>query len=240
VSAALLVAREASSELLLRGFLLTALSGWLADRLYEADAGGLEGLVALPGGLVGSVPDVALWSASLLATALFAPAAFLTAEETAEGVGGAMLLRTAAGRAMAAAAAAAGGSKGRGAGSTSSSSSSGSTQQQAGSSEGLASQPLSASAAIEAGEEAEEPLDPEILEYRVVKVTEVCVGSAATQLAYRITLARSLWRLVLGNAVYVVTRQNLAASFVGNVLLSLLQYVCARGVPDVQQPVRSK
>jgi hypothetical protein len=44
-----------------------------------------------------------------------------------------------------------------------------------------------------------------------------------------------LWRLVLGNAVYVVTRQNLAASFVGNVLLSLLQYVSARGVRGGQQ-----
>jgi hypothetical protein len=164
VSAVLLVAREASSELLLRGFLLTALSGWLVDRLYEADAGGLEGLVTLPGGFVGTVPDVALWCASLLATALFVPAAFLTAEETAGGVGGAMVLRTEAGSAMAAAAAA-GGSKGQGAGSSSRSSL---TQQQAGSS--TEGPPAAAEAeAAEAGDGAadasvEEDLDPEILE----------------------------------------------------------------------------
>lgn len=200
-----MVAREGSKELLQRGFFLTALAGWLTDRLYEADAGGLEGLVALPGGVQATVPEVGLWTASLAATALFAPAAFLAAEEAAAGVSGAMLLRTEAGSAMAAAAAAAAGKK------SSSSSSTNRAAPQKGSED-----------------EVEDPLDPEVLQYRAFKVTEAMLSSAPTQLAYRLTLAKSLGRLCLDNAVFVVTQQNLAASFTGNLLVNALLLVYAR------------
>lgn len=205
-----MVAREGSKELLQRGFFLTALAGWLTDRLYEADAGGLEGLVSLPGGLQATVPEVGLWTASLAATALFAPAAFLAAEEAAAGVSGAMLLRTEAGSAVAAAAAAA--------------------------AAGTKSSTNRAAPQKGSEDEAEDPLDPEVLEYRAFRVTEACLSSAPTQLAYRLTLAKSLGRLCLANAVFVVTQQNLAASFTGNLLVNALLLVYSRtGAAEVQE-----
>jgi hypothetical protein len=203
-----MVAREGSKELLQRGFFLAALAGWLTDRLYEADAGGLEGLVALPGGVQATVPEVGLWAASLAATALFAPAAFLAAEEAAAGVSGAMLLRTEAGSAVAAAAAAAAAAAGKKSSSTS----------RAAPGKGSEGE----------DEEEEEPLDPEVLEYRVVRATEALLTSAPTQLSYRLTLAKSLGRLCLANAVFVVTQQNLAASFTGNLLVNALLLVYSR------------
>lgn len=223
-----MVAREGSKELLQRGFFLTALAGWLSDRLYEADIGGLEGLVTLPGGVQATVPELGLLSASLAATALFAPSAFLAAEEAAAGVSGAMLLQTEAGSAVAAAAAAAAAAKvksrgGRAASSSTTSSSSSSIKVQQGSI-------AAAGGADQAGKEQEEkePLDPEVLEYRMVKVTEACLTSAPTQLAYRITLAKALGRLVLANVVFVVTQRNLAASFCGNLLVNVLLLIYSR------------
>jgi hypothetical protein len=221
-----MVAREGSKELLQRGFFLTALAGWLSDRLYEADAGGLEGLVTLPGGVQATVPELGLWLAALVATVLFAPAAFLAAEEAAAGVTGAMLLRTEAGSAVAAAAATAAGKRSSSTGAISSSTAA------ASSSVAAAAAAASKGLAGEQEDEDEEPLDPEVLEYRLVKVTEACLTSAVTHLAYRITLAKALGRLVLANVVFVATQQNLAASFSGSLLVNVLLLVYSRAFQD--------
>lgn len=244
VSAGLLVAREGSRELLQRGFFLTALAGWLSDRLYEADIGGVEGLVALPGGVLAPVPEVGLLAASLAATVLFSPAAFLAAEEAAAGVGAAMLLNTEAGAAVANSRK--GGKSSKGSSSTVSAGAGG------GESGSQASAPAApAAAAAPTGvvgskkeeekeqqqeEEEQEELDPEVLDYRLVKVSQVLFGSAAPQLAYRITLAKALGRLMLANVVFVATQQNLAASFAGGVVLNALQLVYSRANarPEVQ------
>lgn len=238
MSAGLLAAREGSKELLQRGFVLTALAGWLTDRLYEADVGGLEGLVTLPGvvGVQLTVPETALWVSSLAATALFAPGAFLAAEEAAGGVSGAMLMQTEAGAAVAAAvaagpAAAAGAAAKQkqqcGSSSSSSSSSSGqlSQGQQLEQQEGV----VQAQEADDGDEEEDdEPLAPEVLEYRLVKATEACLTSAPTQLAYRLTLAKALGRLVLTNVVFVLTRQNLAATYASGLLSNVLLLLYGR------------
>lgn len=90
-------------------------------------------------------------------------------------------------------------------------------------------------------DEDEGPLDPDVLQYRAVRVTESCRSSAPTQLAYRLTLAQSLGRLCLANVVFVVTQQNLAASSTGNLLVNALLLVYSRaGAAKVPPPAARK
>jgi len=189
--------------------------------------GGLEGLVTLPGGVQATLPQLGLWAASLAATALFAPTAFLAAEEAAEGVSGAMLLRTEAGGAVAAAAAAKTRPRGTSA-ATSKLAASGST----GTPQSDAPRQAAAGATEPDDDDDDddefEPLDPEVLEYRLVKVTQALWASAPTQLAYRITLAKELGRLMLANVVFVATQQNLAASLTSSLVANALLLLYSR------------
>jgi hypothetical protein len=268
----LLLARETSKELLQRGFVLTALARWITDRCYEA---GLDDSLALsPGGLEPSLQQVGLWAASLVATALFAPAAFVAAEEAAESVSGALLLRTDVGQALAAGSSSSSGSTSSKSdsrqreGSSSSSSSSktpdaasaavtvtAADQQQAALAALLGEakdssqqqQPAAAAAAPAAAEQAAEDsnddeddeLDPLVLEYRLFKVTEECVGSAASRIAYGLTLSKELARIVLANVSFVATGGNLAATWVASLVLNglLLGYAGLASSGQQQQGV---
>jgi hypothetical protein len=89
-SLGLMVGREATKEILQRGFVLAGLAGWLTDRLYEADVGGADGSLVL-GGVPVTLHEVGLLAASVLTTTLFAPAAYIAAEEAAAGVSGVSL-----------------------------------------------------------------------------------------------------------------------------------------------------
>jgi hypothetical protein len=198
-------------------------------------AAATNGLLLLPGGVPVTVHELGLLAASVATTTLFAPAAYIAAEEAAAGVSGALLLNTRAGAAVAgiAAAAVAGGRGGVGHSSHSSSSSS-SSSSAAGTRELLASRRPGGSSAGACGggaaeqasddddEEEDENEDPLVLEYRVVRVTEQCWGSPPAQLAYRLTLAKELGRIMLANLVFVVTQQNLAATLTGGLVANAL------------------
>jgi hypothetical protein len=84
----------------------------------------------------------------------------------------------------------------------------------------------------------DEPLDPRVLEYRLIRVTEAVFGSAPAQLAYRITLAKELGRLMLANLVFVVTQQNLAATLSAGLVANtlLLAYGRVLGGSDGDAP----
>jgi hypothetical protein len=253
----LLVAREASKELLQRGFVLTALAGWITDRCYEA---GLDdSLMLSPGGLELTLTQLGLWAASLVATALFAPAAFLAAEEAAESVSGAMLLRTEVGQAVTAGSSSSSSSRSAHSSSSSSSSScadidlseAGSSSSSSSSESGVIAtaadkqqaalaallgdsivqdsseqqqQQHPAAAAAEQGDSSsdsdDEELDPLVLEYRLFKVTEECVGSATSRIAYGLTFAKELARIMLANVGFVATGGNLAATWAASLVLN--------------------
>jgi hypothetical protein len=263
----LLVARETSKELLQRGFVLTALARWITDRCYEA---GLDDSIALiPGGMELTLPQLGLCAASLVATALFAPAAFVAAEEAAESVSGALLLRTDVGQAVA---------SGTTTTTTSSSSSTSSHQEVNRSISSSSSSSSDAGGAIVTAadqqqaalaallgdaqdsseqrdqrqrEAAADPpddddsnnddddgeLDPLVLEYRLFKVTEECVGSAPSRIAYGLTLSKELARIMLANVSFVVSGGNLAATWVASLVLNglLLGYAGLAAVGQQQQ-----
>jgi hypothetical protein len=172
--------------------------------------------------------------AALAATVLFAPTAFFAAEEAAAAVTGAMLLRTEAGSAVAAAAAAPAANHSSRTGAISSSTAAPSSPVATATAAGSKGLPG------EQEDEDEEPLDPEVLEYRLVKVTEACLTSAPTQLAFRITLAKALGRLMLANVVFVVTQQNLAASFSGSLLVNVLLLAYSRAFQDRELSSKSE
>jgi hypothetical protein len=181
-----------------------------------------------------------------VATALFAPAAFVAAEEAAESVSGALLLRTDVGQAVAA-----GSSSST---STSTSTSKSSSQADAGNSSSSSSAAAAVTASDQqqatlaallgeaqdnssssqqqqqaaAGERQEDhysesdsdddEVDPLVLEYRLFKVTEECVGSAASRIAYGLTLSKELARIMLANVSFVATGGNLAATWAASLV----------------------
>ncbi|KAF6262009.1 hypothetical protein COO60DRAFT_703694 [Scenedesmus sp. NREL 46B-D3] len=264
----LLVARETSKELLLRGFVLTALARWVTDRCYEA---GLDDSLALsPGGLELTLPQLGLCAASLAATALFAPAAFVAAEEAAESVSGALLLRTDVGQAVAAGSG--GSSRGAAPATASTSGSINGSNEAAGSSSSsstdagralTADDPRQAALAALLGDvqdssqqqqqaataaeqvssddgdsdDDDDELDPLVLEYRLYKVTEECVGSAAARIAYGLTLSKELARIMLANASFAVTGGNLAATWVAGLVTHglVLVYAAVAAAGEQQQ-----
>lgn len=221
----LMLARETSKELLQRGFVLTALARWLTDRLYEA---GLDDVITLsPGGLELTLPQLGFWAASLAATLLFAPAAFTAAQEAAESVSGALLLRTDVGQAVAAASSGRSRSSKEGSSSSSSSDSSSRTSSNAFTHQGHAAADAEQQGKedVNSQESEEDQVDPDVLEYRLLKVTEECVGSAATRIAYGVILAKELARIMLANVGFVATNGNLAATWTCSVLLNAMLLV---------------
>jgi hypothetical protein len=195
---------------------------------------------------------------------LFAPAAFVAAEEAAESVSGALLLRTDVGQAVAAGTSSGSSSSSQPEVNRSSSSSSSSSdaggavvtaadQQQAalaallgdalqdnGEQRDLQQQEAAADQLDDSDSDSDDDeLDPLVLEYRLFKVTEECVGSATSRIAYGLTLSKELGRIMLANVSFVVTGGNLAATWAASLVLNglLLGYAGLAAAGQQQQSV---
>lgn len=241
--ATLLVAREASKEVLQRGFLLAALAGWITDRLYEA---GIDDMIQLQSLVKGSasgdtltVPLVGSWLSAWLIASIFSPAAVAVAQENLVQVSSAML-------SLAGLKADGSSIQLEGAGSSSSTptatSSSSSSQEPAASSNGTTSTSSSSSSSskapvkevivVEAEEEPSSSLSPSsqrmLQEYLTISKAEQVSESPAAVAAYWISLTRQLMRIVAANSAFVVTGGNLGATFAAGTLSGLLVVLYGR------------
>jgi hypothetical protein len=240
--ATLLVAREASKEVLQRGFLLAALAGWITDRLYEA---GIDDMIQLQSLVKGSVsgdtltvPLVGSWLSAWLIASIFSPAAVAVAQENLVQVSSAML-------SLAGLKADGSSIQLEGAGFSSSkpaaTSSSSSSEGPAASSNGTASTSSSSSSSkapvkevvvVEAEEEPSSSLSPSsqrmLQEYLTISKAEQVSESPAAVTAYWISLMRQLMRIVAANSAFVVTGGNLGATFAAGSLSGLLVVLYGR------------
>jgi hypothetical protein len=242
--ATLLVAREASKEVLQRGFLLAALAGWITDRMYEA---GIDDMIQLQSLVKGSVtgdtltvPLVGSWLSAWLIASIFSPAAVAVAQENLVQVSSAML--------SLAGLKADGSSiqlEGVGAGASPSSSkpaaTSSSGPEPAASSNGTTSTTISSSSSkapvkevvvVETEEEAGSGLSPSsqrmLQEYLTISKAEQVSESPAAVASYWISLTRQLMRIVAANSAFVVTGGNLGATFAAGSLSGLLVVLYGR------------
>lgn len=239
--ATLLVAREASKEVLQRGFLLAALAGWITDRLYEA---GIDDMIQLQSLVKGSVsgdtltvPLVGSWLSAWLIASIFSPAAVAVAQENLVQVSSAML-------SLAGLKADGSSIQLEGAGSSSSkpaATSSSSSEGPAASSNGTASTSSSSSSSkapvkevvvVEAEEEPSSSLSSSsqrmLQEYLTISKAEQVSESPAAVTAYWISLTRQLMRSVAANSAFVVTGGNLGATFAAGSLSGLLVVLYGR------------
>jgi hypothetical protein len=223
-----------------QGFMLTFLARWLTDRMYEA---GLDDVItgsAMWYDQQLQLPQLGLWLAALLTTAIWGPSAFYLAETTQQDVSAMMLLSSEAGSILTPP--------------TPVSSSSSSSSSAKGS---MMSTATAAPMARIKGQPAhrqqqdtyqeekkeEEQADEEeeeeeadgamaqlVLEYKLVKATKMCFESSPARLAYSLGLFKELARIVIANVCYVATGGNLAAVVVSSAAVNgmLLLYAAQK------------